>query len=150
MAEETLHFQAEVGRLLDIVAHSLYSDKEIFLRELISNASDACDRLRYLALTRPELAADDPSFKVVITADPEARTLTVADNGIGMSREDLVANLGTIARSGTAAFVKDLTGDAAKDTKLIGQFGVGFYSAFMVADRVDVVSRKAGEAQAWR
>ncbi|MCK6450765.1 MAG: molecular chaperone HtpG [Alphaproteobacteria bacterium] len=150
MAEETLHFQAEVGRLLDIVAHSLYSDKEIFLRELISNASDACDRLRYLALTRPELAADDPNFKVVIAADAKARTLTVSDNGIGMNREDLVTNLGTIARSGTAAFMKDLTGDAAKDTKLIGQFGVGFYSAFMVADKVSVTSRRAGDAQAWR
>ncbi len=150
MAEETLHFQAEVGRLLDIVAHSLYSDKEIFLRELISNASDACDRLRYLALTRPELAADDPSFKVVIAADAKARTLTVSDNGAGMNREDLVTNLGTIARSGTAAFMKDLTGDAAKDTKLIGQFGVGFYSAFMVADKVGVTSRRAGDGQAWR
>jgi molecular chaperone HtpG len=150
MAEEKRHFQAEVGRLLDIVAHSLYSDKEIFLRELISNASDACDRLRYLALTRPELAADDPDFKVRISIDRKARTLTVADNGIGMNHDELVQNLGTIARSGTAAFVKDLTGDAAKDMKLIGQFGVGFYSAFMVADLVTVTSRKAGEDKAWR
>ena len=150
MAEEKLHFQAEVGRLLDIVAHSLYSDKDIFLRELISNASDACDRLRYLALTKPELAADDPAFKVRIEVDRKARTIAVSDNGIGMSRDELVQNLGTIARSGTAAFVKDLTGDSAKDMKLIGQFGVGFYSAFMVADRVSVVSRKAGEPGAWR
>jgi molecular chaperone HtpG len=150
MAEEKLHFQAEVGRLLDIVAHSLYSDKEIFLRELISNASDACDRLRYLALTRPELAADDPNFKVRIAIDRKARTLTVADNGVGMNHDELIQNLGTIARSGTAAFMKDLTGDSAKDMKLIGQFGVGFYSAFMVADKVTVISRKAGEDKAWR
>jgi molecular chaperone HtpG len=150
MPEEKLQFQAEVGRLLDIVAHSLYSDKEIFLRELISNASDACDRLRYLALTKPELAADDPAYKVSIAVDRKARTITVSDNGIGMGRDELVANLGTIARSGTAAFLKDLTGDSARDMKLIGQFGVGFYSAFMVADRVTVTSRKAGEDAAWR
>ncbi|MBL8706315.1 MAG: molecular chaperone HtpG [Rhodospirillales bacterium] len=150
MAEEKLQFQAEVGRLLDIVAHSLYSDKEVFLRELISNASDACDRLRYLALTRPELAADDPAYKVRIAIDPKARILTVADNGIGMGRDDLIHNLGTIARSGTSAFLKDLTGDSGKDVKLIGQFGVGFYSAFMVADKVAVTSRKAGEEKAWR
>jgi len=150
MAEEKLQFQAEVGRLLDIVAHSLYSDKEIFLRELISNASDACDRLRYLALTKPELAADDPAYKVSIAVVRQARTIAVSDNGIGMGRDELVANLGTIARSGTAAFLKDLTGDNARDMKLIGQFGVGFYSAFMVADRVTVTSRKAGEAEAWR
>src|SRR5262245_3237651 len=150
MSEERHGFQAEVSRLLEIVAHSLYSDKAVFLRELISNASDACDRLRYLALTRPELAADDPAYKVTIATDAKARVLTVADNGIGMNREDLVANLGTIARSGTAAFMKDLTGDSARDTKLIGQFGVGFYSAFMVADKVTVTSRKAGDAQAWR
>lgn len=145
MTEQKLQFQAEVGRLLDIVAHSLYSDKEVFLRELISNASDACDRLRYLALTRPELAADDPTYKVRITVDKQARLLTVADNGIGMGREELIGNLGTIARSGTSAFLQDLTGDAGKDVKLIGQFGVGFYSAFMVADRVTVTSRKADE-----
>jgi len=150
MAEEKLHFQAEVGRLLDIVAHSLYSDKDIFLRELISNASDACDRLRYLALTRPELAADDPAYKVRIAVDRAARTLTVSDNGIGMNHDELIANLGTIARSGTAAFVNGLTGDSVKDMKLIGQFGVGFYSAFMVADRVSVTSRKAGEDGIWR
>ncbi len=150
MAEEKLQFQAEVGRLLDIVAHSLYSDKEVFLRELISNASDACDRLRYLALTKPELAQDDPAYKVRISIDPKARILTVADNGIGMNRDELIHNLGTIARSGTSAFLKDLTGDSGKDVKLIGQFGVGFYSAFMVADKVAVTSRKAGEEKAWR
>ena len=155
MTEERLSFQAEVSRLLDIVAHSLYSEKEVFLRELVSNASDACDRLRYAALTQPELSADDPNLKVRLIVDKEARTLTVADNGIGMNREDLVENLGTIARSGTAAFMRSLKesakeGDARKDVNLIGQFGVGFYSAFMVADRVEVLTRKAGETQGWR
>jgi molecular chaperone HtpG len=150
MTEERLSFQAEVSRLLDIVAHSLYSEKEVFLRELVSNASDACDRLRYAALTQPELSADDPNLKVRLLVDKDARTLTVADNGVGMNREDLVENLGTIARSGTAAFMRQLTGDSKKDVSLIGQFGVGFYSAFMVADRVTVLTRKAGEAQGWR
>ncbi|GAA4253617.1 molecular chaperone HtpG [Azospirillum formosense] len=155
MTEERLSFQAEVSRLLDIVAHSLYSEKEVFLRELVSNASDACDRLRYAALTQPELSADDPNLKVRLIVDKEARILTVADNGIGMNREDLVENLGTIARSGTAAFMRNLKdsakdGDAKKDVNLIGQFGVGFYSAFMVADRVEVLTRKAGETQGWR
>ncbi|OYD86255.1 molecular chaperone HtpG [Azospirillum brasilense] len=155
MTEERLSFQAEVSRLLDIVAHSLYSEKEVFLRELVSNASDACDRLRYAALTQPELSADDPNLKVRLIVDKEARTLTVADNGIGMNREDLVENLGTIARSGTAAFMRTLKdnakeGDAKKDVNLIGQFGVGFYSAFMVADQVEVLTRKAGETQGWR
>jgi len=149
MTEERLSFQAEVSRLLDIVAHSLYSEKEVFLRELISNASDACDRLRYAALTAPELSADDPNLAITLLADKEARTLTVADNGVGMNRADLVENLGTIARSGTAEFVNRLTGDAKKDLGLIGQFGVGFYSAFMVAERVEVLSRKAGESHGW-
>jgi molecular chaperone HtpG len=147
---ETLSFQAEVGRLLDIVAHSLYSDRRVFLRELISNASDACDRRRYEALTRPDLAAPDNEYRVELALDAKAGMLTVGDNGIGMNRADLVDNLGTIARSGTAAFVKSLTGDAKKDMPLIGQFGVGFYSAFMVADRVTVETRKPGEEQAWR
>ncbi len=150
MAQETRTFQAEVSRLLDIVAHSLYSQKEIFLRELISNASDACDRLRYLALTKPELIADDPELAVTLTPDKKANTLTIADNGIGMSHDELIENLGTIAQSGTANFVKSLSGDSKKDMALIGQFGVGFYSAFMVAKRVEVVSKKAGEAEAWR
>ncbi|MCG8693603.1 MAG: molecular chaperone HtpG, partial [Minwuiales bacterium] len=150
MTAETLSFQAEVSKLLHIVTHSLYSEKEIFLRELISNASDACDRLRYLASTNPELTADDPGFKVTVTVDAKAKTLSVADNGIGMNRDDMVENLGTIARSGSGAFLEQLTGDADKDISLIGQFGVGFYSAFMVADKVEVVSRKAGEDQAWR
>jgi molecular chaperone HtpG len=149
-AEEKHGFQAEVGRLLDIVAHSLYSDRAVFLRELISNASDACDRLRYQALTQPELAADDPQYRVIVEPDTTARTITIADNGIGMNREDLIANLGTIARSGTSAFLKQATGDAAKDLSLIGQFGVGFYAAFMVAERIEVFSRRAGESEGWR
>ena len=150
MTQETRSFQAEVSRLLDIVAHSLYSQKEIFLRELISNASDACDRLRYAALTEPALADGDTRYRVVLTADKSGRTLTVADNGIGMSRAELIENLGTIARSGTAAFLNQLSGDARKDMSLIGQFGVGFYSAFMVAEKVEVKSRKAGESEGWR
>jgi len=150
MTQETRSFQAEVSRLLEIVAHSLYSEKEIFLRELISNASDACDRLRYAALTEPALAEGETEYRVTLTPDKAARTLTIADNGIGMNREELIDNLGTIARSGTAAFVNQLSGDARKDMSLIGQFGVGFYSAFMVAEKVEVLSRKAGESQGWR
>jgi molecular chaperone HtpG len=149
MAEETLSFQAEVSRLLHIVANSLYSEKEIFLRELVSNASDACDRLRYLALTEPALTENDSEFCITLTVDPKTRILTIADNGVGMSREDLIENLGTIARSGTQAFVDQLSGDSSKDIGLIGQFGVGFYSAFIVADRVEVTSLMAGETQAW-
>ena len=149
MTQETRSFQAEVSRLLEIVAHSLYSEKEIFLRELISNASDACDRLRYAALTEPALAEGDTEYHVTLTPDKSARTLTIADNGIGMNREELIDNLGTIARSGTAAFVNQLSGDARQDMSLIGQFGVGFYSAFMVADQVEVLTRKAGESQGW-
>jgi len=150
MAEETLRFETEVGKILQIVANSLYSEKQIFLRELISNAADACDRLRYLALTDPDLIEDDPELRVTITPDRAARTLTVADNGIGMNREALIEDLGTIARSGSSAFLEQLTGDRKKDLALIGQFGVGFYSSFMVADRVDVLSRRAGEDQGWR
>jgi len=149
-APETRTFQAEVSRLLDIVAHSLYSEKEIFLRELISNASDACDRLRYAALTEPALAEGEANYRVVLTPVKSSRTLTVADNGVGMNHDELIDNLGTIARSGTAAFMKGLAGDAKPDMSLIGQFGVGFYSAFMVADRVEVLSRKAGEDEGWR
>src|SRR5882724_1184359 len=124
MAAEKRSFQAEVSRLLDIVAHSLYSEKEIFLRELISNASDACDRLRYAALTEPKLAEGEASFSVLLIPDKSTRTLTVVDNGIGMNRQELIENLGTIARSGTAAFVGQLSSDAPKDVSLIGQFGV--------------------------
>jgi molecular chaperone HtpG len=147
---ETRAFQAEVSRLLDIVAHSLYSEKEIFLRELISNASDACDRLRYAALTEPSLAEGESHYRVVLSPVKSSRTLTIADNGIGMNHDELVENLGTIARSGTAAFMTQLTGDNKKDMNLIGQFGVGFYSAFMVADKVEVSSRKAGDSEGWR
>ncbi|HEX3952771.1 MAG TPA: molecular chaperone HtpG [Stellaceae bacterium] len=154
MTEETLHetrtFQAEVSRLLEIVAHSLYSQKEIFLRELISNASDACDRLRYAALTEPALAEGNTNYRVVLTPIKSSRTLTIADNGIGMNHDELVENLGTIARSGTAAFMNELSGDSRKDMSLIGQFGVGFYSAFMVADNVEVLSRRAGDRDGWR
>jgi molecular chaperone HtpG len=149
MTQETMSFQAEVSRLLDIVAHSLYSEKEIFLRELISNASDACDRLRYQALLEPALAEGEPNFRVLLIPDKKARTLTVADNGIGMNRQELIDNLGTIARSGTAAFLQQLSGDSRKDMSLIGQFGVGFYSAFMVAEKVEVLCRKAGESEGW-
>ncbi|MEQ8194757.1 MAG: molecular chaperone HtpG [Rhodospirillales bacterium] len=147
--KETFAFEAEVGKLLNIVARSLYSHKEIFLRELISNASDACDRLRYAALTEPGLIEGDPEFKILIALDEKAGTLSVSDNGIGMNRDDLIETLGTIARSGTQAFVETLGEDKDKDLALIGQFGVGFYSAFMVAERVEVLTRKAGEDKAW-
>lgn len=152
MQEESFEFEAEVGRVLNLVVHSLYSNEEIFLRELISNAADACDRLRYLAITEPALLGPDAAFAITIRADRGARTLSIADNGIGMSRDELKQNLGTIARSGSAAFLSSLTGDAKKDLHLIGQFGVGFYAAFMVADDVEVVSRRAGEtlAHVWR
>jgi molecular chaperone HtpG len=150
MSEEKLTFQAEVSRLLQLMVHSVYSDKEVFLRELISNASDACDKLRYEALSHPELTAGDADFAITIKVDPKARSIEVDDNGIGMTREELIRELGTIARSGTGAFVEQLTGDAAKDVAMIGQFGVGFYSVFMVAERVEVVSRRAGSDEAWR
>ena len=148
-APETMAFQAEVSRLIDIVANALYAKREVFLRELISNASDACDRLRYAALTEPKLLDGDPELAVELQPDPSARTLVIRDNGIGMNREELVSNLGTIARSGTAQFLEQL-GDKKGDVDLIGQFGVGFYSAFMVADRVVVDTRRAGEEQGWR
>ena len=150
MADETLSFQTEVGKILHIVANSLYKEKQIFLRELISNASDACDRLRHLALTAPDLIKDDPEFRLRIAIDKDARTIEIADNGIGMNREALIEDLGTIARSGSDAFLDQLTGDDAGDLALIGQFGVGFYSCFMVADKVEVQSRRAGEDQGWR
>ena len=152
MSEEKLTFQAEVSRLLEIVAGALYSEREVFLRELISNASDACDRLRYAALTQPELTAGDPDLKITLAAGADAKTLTLSDNGIGLNRDDMVENLGTIARSGTAAFMaglKEASENKEKAVNLIGQFGVGFYSAFMVADKVTVESRKAGEKQGW-
>ena len=143
---ETRAFEAEVAEVLHLVTHSLYSHKEIFLRELISNASDACDKLRFAALSDPALTAEDAGLHIDIVADKDARTLTIRDNGIGMTREEVVENIGTIARSGTKRFLESLSGDARKDTQLIGQFGVGFYSAFIVADRVTLVTRKAGAA----
>ncbi|HVW67552.1 MAG TPA: molecular chaperone HtpG [Steroidobacteraceae bacterium] len=142
--QQTHGFQAEVRELLQLMIHSLYSHKEIFLRELISNASDANDRLRFAAIAEPGLLAQDPDLQITIEADDKAGTLTIRDNGIGMTRDDAVANLGTIARSGTAQFFRSLSGDQQKASQLIGQFGVGFYSAFIVADRVEVESRKAG------
>ncbi len=142
--KETLGFQAEVKQLLQLMVHSLYSNKEIFLRELVSNASDACDKLRFEALTDKALLENDGELKIRVAFDPKARTVTVSDNGIGMSREEVVANVGTIARSGTREFLSKLTGDAAKDANLIGQFGVGFYSSFVVADRVTLATRRAG------
>ena len=143
MTQETRSFQAEVSRLLEIVAHSLYSEKEIFLRELISNASDACDRLRYAALTEPALTDGDTDYRVALTPDKSARTLTVADNGVGMNRDEVVANIGTIASSGTKRFLEAMSGEQKADARLIGQFGVGFYSAFVVADKVTVITRRA-------
>jgi len=141
---ETLGFQTEVRQLLQLMIHSLYSNKEIFLRELISNASDAADKLRFEALGNPELLADDTDLGISIEVDKDARTLTVVDNGIGMSRDELIDNLGTIAKSGTAEFLQQMTGDKQHDAHLIGQFGVGFYSAFIVADKVSVETRRAG------
>ena len=144
--KETLGFQAEVKQLLQLMIHSLYSNKEIFLRELVSNASDACDKLRFEALTDKALLENDAELKIRVAFDPQARTVTITDNGIGMSREEVIANVGTIARSGTREFLAKLTGDAAKDAHLIGQFGVGFYSSFVVADKVTLVTRRAGLA----
>jgi molecular chaperone HtpG len=149
MTAEKRTFQAEVGKLLHIVANSLYSEREVFLRELISNAADACDKLRYLALTEPELVAGEPDYKIQLSADMEAKTLTISDNGVGMTEDELDQNLGTIASSGTGAFVENLTGDAKKDVGLIGQFGVGFYSAFMVSEKVEVLTRRAGDEKGW-
>ncbi|MBK8287053.1 MAG: molecular chaperone HtpG [Ahniella sp.] len=142
-ATQTRRFEAEVEQVLKLVTHSLYSHKEIFLRELVSNASDACDKLRFEALARPELTAGDSDLRVEVEFDEAARTLTIRDNGIGMSEDEVVANIGTIASSGTRRFLESLSGDARKDTQLIGQFGVGFYSAFVVADEVTLVTRRA-------
>ncbi|NVK10950.1 MAG: molecular chaperone HtpG [Gammaproteobacteria bacterium] len=145
-ANETLGFQTEAKQLLQLMIHSLYSNKEIFLRELVSNASDAVDKLRFEALSNAELFEDDPDLRVRVEIDTDKKTITIDDNGIGMSREEAIANLGTIARSGTSEFLKSLSGDQKKDSQLIGQFGVGFYSAFIVADQVDVYTRRAGVA----
>jgi molecular chaperone HtpG len=146
---ETRGFEAEVARLLSLMVHSVYSNRDVFLRELISNAADACEKLRVVALEKPDLVAGDPDFRIALSADKIAGTLTVEDNGIGMDRAELIDNLGTIARSGTRAFLEGLN-KGGEGTALIGQFGVGFYSAFMVAREVEVVSRKAGSDEAWR
>ena len=142
--KETHGFQAEVRELMKLMIHSLYSNREIFLRELISNASDANDRLRFAAIAEPALLGSDAELSIWVDADPNAGTITIRDNGIGMTREEAIAHLGTIAKSGTAEFFRALSGDQQKDSQLIGQFGVGFYSAFIVADRVEVLTRKAG------
>ena len=143
-SKETLGFQAEVKQLLQLMIHSLYSNKEIFLRELVSNASDASDKLRFEGIANPDWYGDDPDLKIIVGFDKVARTVTISDNGIGMSRDEVIANLGTIARSGTKEFFTKLSGDQQKDAALIGQFGVGFYSAFIVADRITVDTRRAG------
>src|SRR4051812_15401812 len=145
---ETHSFQAEVAELLRLMVHSVYSETDVFLRELISNASDACDRLRYEAIARPELLAAGGDLAIRIKPDKDAGTLSVSDNGIGMDRQELIDNLGTVARSGTRAFVSKLA-EAKDGASLIGQFGVGFYSAFMVADRITVTSRRAGSSDAF-
>jgi len=151
---ETRGFETEAKQLLHLMIHSLYSNKEIFLRELISNASDAADKLRFEALSNAALLNEDSDLSVRIDVDDQEHTITISDNGIGMSRDEVISNLGTIAKSGTAQFLESLTGDQKKDSQLIGQFGVGFYSAFIVADEVDVLTRKAGtdttEATLWK
>ena len=144
MEKKTLSFQAEVQQILHLVTHSLYSNKEIFLRELVSNASDACDKLRFEALDKPELFEDQPNLEVRVSFDAAAKTITIRDNGIGMSADEAVAHLGTIAKSGTREFMATLDGEKKKDANLIGQFGVGFYSGFIVADRMTVETRRAG------
>jgi molecular chaperone HtpG len=144
MQKQTLSFQAEVAQLLKLVTHSLYSNPEIFLRELISNASDACDKLRFEALNDASLYENDAELKVKVSFDKAASTLTITDNGIGLSQQEAIDNLGTIAKSGTRDFMAKLSGDQKNDAQLIGQFGVGFYSGFIVADKITVESRRAG------
>ena len=149
MTQEKKAFSAQVDKILHIMIHSLYTNKEIFMRELISNASDACDKLRYLSQTAANLLEDDTAFKITVTVDKENRNIIIRDNGIGMNKEELMENLGTIAKSGTQNFLEHLSGDNKKDSMLIGQFGVGFYSSFMVADHITVTSRKAGEEKSY-
>lgn len=149
MTEEKKKFDAEIGKVLKLMIHSLYTDKEIFMRELISNSSDACDKIRYLSQTDSSLVKGDAEFKITVHVDKEAKTITVRDNGIGMNRDDLNENLGTIAKSGTQSFLDKLSGDTKKDNQLIGQFGVGFYASFMVADEITVTTKKAGEDKAY-
>src|SRR5690606_20295103 len=143
-APDTRSFEADVSRLLHLMVHSVYSDKDVFLRELVSNAADACEKLRYEAIASPELLGEDPQPRITVSLDPDQRRLTIEDNGIGMSAAEMAEALGTIARSGTRAFMEQIAaGEKAEGSQLIGQFGVGFYSAFMVADHVDVTSRRA-------
>jgi molecular chaperone HtpG len=149
MTKELIPFDAEIGKILHLVIHSLYTNKDIFLRELVSNASDACDKLRYLSQTNPDLLKENSELKINISLDEAKRTITIKDNGIGMNKQDLIENLGTIARSGTQRFLEQLSSDKSQNMALIGQFGVGFYSAYMVADNVTVITRKAGEEQGW-
>src|SRR5579862_5568318 len=151
--QEVFSFQAEAAQILDLMVHSLYSNKEIFLRELVSNASDAIDRLRLELLSQAELPETEGPLQIRVAYDNDAGTITIADNGIGMSREEVIANIGTIAKSGTREFLRSLTGDLRKDAAMIGQFGVGFYSSFIVAERVVLTTRRAGleagEAVRW-
>ena len=149
-AKQTMGFQTEAKRLLQLMIHSLYSNREIFLRELISNASDAIDKRRFAAIEDSALDVGGEGYEIRVDVDEKAKTLSISDNGIGMSRDDIIDNLGTIAKSGTAAFMEQLSGDQQKDSKLIVHFGIVFYSSFIVADRVEVISRKAGEAAATR
>jgi len=144
--KETLGFQTEVTQLLDLMIHSLYSNKEIFMRELISNASDASDKLRFDALSNDHLYEGDADLKIKVDFDKDAKTITITDNGIGMNRDEVIENIGTIANSGTKKFFEKMTGDQSKDSQLIGQFGVGFYSSFIVADKVTLRTRRAGDA----
>src|SRR3974390_3430614 len=148
---ETRPFEADVAKLLHMMVHSVYSDRDVFLRELISNAADACERLRYEAIAKPDLNGSDSTFKITIAIDSDKKTLAVEDNGIGMNRGELVRALGTIAHSGTKAFLEKIEANQSSGTSaLIGQFGVGFYSVFMVADKVDVISRCSGSEEAWQ
>ncbi len=147
---EVKKFGAETGKILNLMIHSLYTNKDIFLRELISNSSDACDKLRYLAIENPSLISDNANFKILISYDKDKKILVIEDNGIGMNKEDLINNIGTIASSGTEKFFDQMTGDKAKDMQLIGQFGVGFYACFMIADEVEVISKKAGEDKSFK
>ena len=149
MTQEKNKFDAEIGKVLQLMIHSIYTNKEIFMRELISNSSDACDKLRYISQTEGNLIADDPELKIYIKINKDAKTISIRDNGIGMNKEDLKENLGTIAKSGTQNFLSNMSGDSKKDNMLIGQFGVGFYSAFMVSNEITVTSRKAGEDKAY-
>ncbi|HQC29836.1 MAG TPA: ATP-binding protein, partial [Methylotenera sp.] len=148
--KQSMAFQAEVKQLLQLMIHSLYSNKEIVLRELISNASDAADKLRFEAISNGALYENDSELKIRVAFDKDARTVTISDNGIGMSRDEVIANIGTIAKSGTKEFFNALSGDQAKDANLIGQFGVGFYSAFIIADKVTLTTRRAGATEAVR